>query len=258
MNDLWSKLKPGETAAVTLPDGSIIAGTLIRADFSGIKQSAEYTILDTESGKRYTAVMTAEDALKGTVPKAIAISQDALTMSIFDTNDAYVTGLKDVSGSFTMHMDPAGEKAFNDFADAQTPPPDLSQIAADLKALASKPGPVGKNGPIVNSSAQAKAFYDNLMKQQLSPAAFAEHYLSKWGPPPKKPLKETLLDLVKQIGHELQKAPPEELEEFMKQPVAGMYVPIMPDFKYAPLAATDPETEPPTIKTLHIRLEVSK
>lgn len=275
MHPLWDTLAPGTTAKVMLPDGKVVEGEVIAADFSAIKLSADFRIL-TEDGIEYIAVMTGEDAAAGTPPKAKAITASKemlpLHMGHGDSVDAigYVTGLKEVSGSFEMQLTPFGEKYLKELdddvsfnaTDGLATTVDLSQIKADLEELQKKAPPPGPSPlslvskAIVNSSAQAEALYDNLMKQQLSPAAFAKHYQNQWGPP-KKPLKETLLDLVHRIGKELQMASAEELDDFMKQPVAGMYVPIIPPISHAPLTS-DPINDPTTITSLHVRLEVTK
>lgn len=278
MPPLHETLQPNAKVKVMLPGGEVVEGEVIKADFSSIKQSADFTIY-TDDGTEYTAVMTGEDAAAGTPPKAITASKEMLPLHMGhgDSVDAigYVTGLKEVSGSFEMQLTPFGEKYLKELdddvsfnaTDGLATTVDLSQIKADLEELQKKappPGPsplglvskgLGKN-TIVNSSAQAEALYDNLMKQQLSPAAFAKHYQNQWGPP-KKPLKETLLDLVHRIGKELQMASAEELDDFMKQPVAGMYVPIIPPISHAPLTS-DPINDPTTITSLHVRLEVTK
>ena len=227
--DPWKKFMPGEKAKVTMPNGEVIEGDLYQVEFhSGYKDEVyvDFAIM-TDDGKVIDASLTYEEAKSGALPAAKSISFAQMPYMGLDT------------GAFA-----SGAPFASEATSGQQPTPDLSQIAADLEALKAKEP---KLEPVHHGhgGSPLKAFVAELY-------GVPPHLM-----PPEKPLEDKLKDLVMQIGKELQAASPEELGEFLKHGTLGLNIPLYPlpkDFSAA-IKLNDPY---PTIKVLHVKLEVSE
>jgi hypothetical protein len=223
--DAFDKFTPGNEVEVGLPDGTVVKGELVSVAWHQPQDDAihcDFKILS--DGKVYAASWTYKDEAAGTPPKATSMSQYANDMV---AATAYAFGVP--------------PELVSDLTKGDQPAADLTQIVADLEALKAKE-PQASMSPL-----------ELLAQQDLLPSAMGKSwYASKYA---KKPLAETMHDLLWQMGKAMQSAPSEELAEVLTQGLMGMNVPLFP-----PLTKGDwlhPDASSSTIKILHIKLEVS-